>query len=256
MKHPVLNISTRHRAHFKTLGISPTNDFSVIRTAFKAKALASHPDNTHDHDRTVFLEAKQALEELEFLEEFPILTGSLQEQTDEEKEEEEARETLAREEEERTGNRMENKKSQEGSYAWVVGDSKHAIDVDVEKEEKSEKKTSGMAFVMKRKHLVAEKQHEHERKTEAPEPKHQQESPTQKKKQFPTTKDKLNKVRARTNINPAASNAHKLTKGGRHTYNDFFELFGDANWDLGEEDHERDDEHEEMKEQRRRGKNW
>jgi len=249
--HSNLDISTRHRAHFKTLGISPTNDFSVIRTAFKAKALALHPDKTHDHDRTAFLEAKQALEELEFLKEFSILMGSLQEQTDEEKEEEEAREALAREEEERTGNRWEKKKSQEGSYAWVVGDGKEATDVE---EKKTEIKTT---FVMKKTRGVspiAEKQHES--KAEAAQlnnAKDQQGRTTPKrKKQFSTTKDKLNEVRARTNINvnTAASNAHHLTKGGRHTYDDFFETFGDGI----DEDFDRDDEFVDMKE-RRRG-NW
>lgn len=255
MKHHNLHIYPRHRANFKTLGISPTTDFSVVRTAFKAKALALHPDKTHNGDRAAFQEAKQAMEELEFLKEYPILTGSVQEQMDEEEEEEEAREELAREEEARTGNRWEKKKSQEGSYAWVAGEGKHAIDGGVEQKNKSEMKTSGMVFVMKRKPAVTEKQHESN--AEAAQRNHannQQErstTTTMKKKQFPTTKDKLNEARARTNIhaNTAASSAHNVTNRGRHTYDDFFEKFGDAG-----EDCDRDDEYVDMREQRRG--NW
>lgn len=233
--HGDIHISTRHRAHFKALGISPTTDFAVVRSAFRSKALSLHPDKSRDPQTVAaYREARQALEELQFLKEFPELNGGQEKMTDEE----EAKEKLAEEEEERTSNRMEKKESEQGSYAFVVR--KDVVDI----QEWKEKRVFGTAFVMKSKRGGGQK--EEEQKTEMKQPREQQQQ-QKKKKQYPTTKDRLNKTRAYTSANAAAANLHMYTNGGRYTYDDYFEMFGDAGWNLGEQT-DRDEEDREQEE--------
>jgi len=248
MKHPALHISSRQRANFETLGISPTTDFSVVRAAFKAKALALHPDKSHDPTTIPgFRDAKQALDELNFLKEFPVLSTSamtreeMVAEEEEGEEEEAAREALAREEEQRTKDRMAKKQSEAGTYAFAAAATvtdNNAPEVG----ESPRKRTSGMPFVLKKKKQTKE----HVASGQHPPAQTQR---TTKKKHFSTARDNLDRARAHTSANIAADNAHA---GGRHTYDDFFETFGGADWGVGE-DWDRDDGYEDMKEQRRRG---
>jgi len=249
--HYDLHISTRHRAHFAALSISPTTDFTVVRAAFKAKALSLHPDKSKDPATVAaFRDAREALAELQFLQEFPALTLNAREMTEVEKEVDEARERLAKEEEERTKDRLGKKESVQGSYAFVVG--KGAVGV----EERTEKRAAGMAFVMKKKRGGAGAgagggNEQHESKAESAEPKEaeNQELSGIKKKQFSTTKDRLNEARAHANADAGAATSNA---DGRHAYDDFFEMFDDANWDLGAHDG-REDGDEDVKVEKRRG---